>query len=341
MSSPNDNADFDALVSVIKMLQESIKRDHDTLGVNEIRTRTALIDPLLSALGWDTTNPARVIPEYPAGNGFADYALLETDHGGQQQPIAFIEAKRLNENLRNHRAQMLTYSNMEGVKYAGLTNGDRWELYEVFKEAPLAERCIFSISISRQSAFDCAGQLLRLKRSNLGTGEALSPQDNEAVDVAEAPAMDVSKTLIWLSVVLLVSGAAIGYGTGFWAAQPVCDGFASVGALAVGVAVIAAVAFVFRWSGRRRKSARRSLQLGRMLWRKDALIWSSVALAVGGIAGYVVGLRTAQPVCDALAGLGTFIVAIAIVGVIGWLVIDQSSKPQRGSPPRRRRRPRR
>ena len=38
--------------------------------------RYALIDPLLRELGWDTTDPALVIPEYQSGNGRADYALI-------------------------------------------------------------------------------------------------------------------------------------------------------------------------------------------------------------------------------------------------------------------------
>ena len=174
MTDPHDNAGFDALVSAIESLQERIERDGDTIGSNEIRTRTALVDPLLTALGWDTTDPAMVIPEYAAGGGTADYALLKVTQDGNTPVIAFIEAKRLHEPLESHRAQMLTYANMAGVKYAGLTNGDRWELYEVFKEAPLHERRILDVSLRREPAFDCAVQLLPLKWPSLETGEAFS-----------------------------------------------------------------------------------------------------------------------------------------------------------------------
>ena len=170
----DDNAGFDALVSAIESLQERIHRDGDTIGSNEIRTRTALVDPLLTALGWDTTDPAMVIPEYAAGGGVADYALLKVTPDGNTPVIAFVEAKRLHEPLESHRAQMLTYANMAGVKYAGLTNGDRWELYEVFKEAPLHERRIVDVSIRRERAFDCAVQLLLLQAANLEHGRILS-----------------------------------------------------------------------------------------------------------------------------------------------------------------------
>ena len=52
----------------------------------------ALIDPLLSALGWDTSDPGLVLPEYSSdsSSGRADYALLRPDG----RPAAFIEAKK-------------------------------------------------------------------------------------------------------------------------------------------------------------------------------------------------------------------------------------------------------
>ena len=163
MTTPHDSTGIDALVRAIESLQERIRNDGDTIGSNEIRTRTALVDPLLTALGWDTTDPAMVIPEYAAGGGTADYALLKTTPDDGSPVIAFVEAKRLHEPLEPHRPQMLNYANMSGVKYAGLTNGDRWELYEVFKEAPLHERRLVDVSLRREPAFDCAVQLLPLR----------------------------------------------------------------------------------------------------------------------------------------------------------------------------------
>ena len=53
---PDDGAGLDALVSVIETLQERIRRDHATIGSNEARTRKELIDPLLTALGWDDSS---------------------------------------------------------------------------------------------------------------------------------------------------------------------------------------------------------------------------------------------------------------------------------------------
>ena len=157
MPDAHHSTDLDALMHVIETLKERIEHDGGTIGSKEIRTRTALVDPLLNALGWDTTDPAMVIPEYAAGGGVADYALLKVMPDENTPVIAFIEAKRLNEPLESHRAQMLNYANMSGVKYAGLTNGDRWELYEVFKEAPCTSAASWTcrFSASPQSIARC------------------------------------------------------------------------------------------------------------------------------------------------------------------------------------------
>ena len=58
---------------------------------------------------------------------WADYALLDADG----KPVAIMEAKKLNEPLAAHRLQMVNYANLSGVPYAGLTDGNRWELYRV------------------------------------------------------------------------------------------------------------------------------------------------------------------------------------------------------------------
>ena len=85
---------------------------------------------LLTALGWDTSDPGLVTPEYNLSGERADYALL----GTVGKASAFVEAKKLGESLAPHRMQMVNYANMSGVAYAGLTDGDRWELYTVFDQ---------------------------------------------------------------------------------------------------------------------------------------------------------------------------------------------------------------
>ena len=155
------------LVGCIELLQERMRSHRDTLQENETRTRMALIDPLLRALGWDVFDPAVVTPEYKAGGGRADYALLRADG----KPAATVEAKKLGETLSSHRMQMLNYAVASGINYAGLTDGDHWELYSVFEPVPLEEKRKLEVSIANTPAQESALLLLLLWRPNLGSGK--------------------------------------------------------------------------------------------------------------------------------------------------------------------------
>ena len=55
---------LDDLVQVIETVQKRIRDHGDSLRQNEIRTRVVLIDPLLTALGWDVADPGLVTAEY-------------------------------------------------------------------------------------------------------------------------------------------------------------------------------------------------------------------------------------------------------------------------------------
>lgn len=161
---------LDDLIGVIKTVQRRIQQHGGSLRENETRTRMALIDPLLTALGWDVADPTKVTPEYNVSGNRADYALIKP----QGSPAATVEAKKLGEALEPHRMQMLNYSNASGVQYAGLTDGNHWELYEVFKQAPLDDRRILEVSVVNIPAHQTALQLLLLWRPNLASGEPVS-----------------------------------------------------------------------------------------------------------------------------------------------------------------------
>ena len=175
---------LDDLVSVIETLKQRI-HDHGTsLRANETRTRMAMIDPMLRALGWDPADPSVVTPEYDVSGHWADYALLRPDG----RPAATLEAKKLGESLASHRMQMLNYSNASGVEYAGLTDGNQWELYEVFQRGQLEDRRILDVSIADTSAHQCALQLLLLWRPNLASGQPVAARGPVfAVEAAPEP----------------------------------------------------------------------------------------------------------------------------------------------------------
>ena len=165
---------LDDLVGVIETLQGRIEQHRPALSQSEALTRYALIDPLLRALGWDTADPALVTPEYTVGNGRADYALL----GGGDKPQAFIEAKKLDETLESPRnvEQIFTYALTQRVKYAGLTDGNRWVLDDV-SDFSGSERRKLSVSLSGEPAHQLALKLLLLWRPNLATGRPVTAEN--------------------------------------------------------------------------------------------------------------------------------------------------------------------
>ena len=66
---------------------------------HEMRTRYAVIDPILEALGWDLANPSQVRVEHVAGGPGekkrVDYALFSED--SKEKPMILLEAKKLSQ----------------------------------------------------------------------------------------------------------------------------------------------------------------------------------------------------------------------------------------------------
>ncbi len=164
---------LDDLVSVVETLKARLQTHRQVLQANETRTRMALIDPLLQALGWDPADPALVLAEYDLRGNRADYALL----GGTGEPVAFVEAKRLGESLASHRMQIVNYANLSGVPYAGLTDGNHWELYKVFDPAPIEDRLLLNMSIADRPAHEVALNLLLLWQPNLASGQPVAANE--------------------------------------------------------------------------------------------------------------------------------------------------------------------
>ena len=178
---------LDDLVQVIDTLKRRISEHGDSLRQNEIRTRVVLIDPLLKALGWDVADPGLVTAEYNVGNGRADYALLVPS----DKPAALVEAKHLGEQLEstNHQEQVFTYALMQQVKYAGLTDGNRWVLDDVSDFS--GERRKLDVTIANTPSHQCALKFLLLWRPNLASQQPVVANEPAFTDAsAQPPSLD-------------------------------------------------------------------------------------------------------------------------------------------------------
>ena len=153
---------LDDLVTAIQSVQQRIREHGNSLSKHEYRTRVVLIDPVLCALGWDVSDPGSVtIEDYRSGSGTPDYALLDQS---RVKPIAFIEAKKLDEPLNAHADQVFKYTWDRKVFYAGLTDGNRWVVRDVTAEfsRPPRDGLLLDVTIFNETAHRCALKLLLL-----------------------------------------------------------------------------------------------------------------------------------------------------------------------------------
>ena len=154
---------LDSLQSAIEKLQKTMETHRGYLAENETRTRQVLIDPLLRKLGWDVSNPNIVQLEYKVKQGQPDYALMS-----KGKPLAVIEAKRLKSDLGDDQIiQALAYAVAGGIPYIIITNGDTWEMYDVFKPAEFEDCLLIKLELSQQSARKNAEQALAMRKPNL------------------------------------------------------------------------------------------------------------------------------------------------------------------------------
>ncbi len=113
--------DLAAFIARIKSIQNSI--------TTEEATKTALIMPFFSLLGYDVFNPLEFVPEYIADVGTkkgekVDYAILKDGN-----PVVLIEAKNVNAKLNKHSGQLYRYFTTTKAKFAILTNGIQYRFY--------------------------------------------------------------------------------------------------------------------------------------------------------------------------------------------------------------------
>ena len=181
---------LEPLVSTIETLKQRIAIHGPALRQNETRTRAALIDPLLQALGWDVSDPSLVTPEYRVDVGWADYALL----GVGNKPAAVIEAKRLGSIVENHLDQAVGYCIQQGIAYVGVTDGSHWQLYRTFEPVPLVEKLVLDVSIADTPAHEAALKLLLIWRTNLAFGQPVMANAPVLIEPTEHPSRPVSQT---------------------------------------------------------------------------------------------------------------------------------------------------
>ncbi len=154
------------LLELVETLRKRIGEHGPLLSQNEIRTRYALIDPLLWGVGWDTEDPAQVVPEYALAPKSADYALL----GSDGRPAMIVEAKKLDRPLRDGLSQSIAYCVEQGTPYFCVTDGRRWAIYETFRQVPVDKKLVTEFDVLKDSPAEVCLKALALWRPAVDEG---------------------------------------------------------------------------------------------------------------------------------------------------------------------------
>jgi predicted type IV restriction endonuclease len=111
----------------------------------EEATKTALILPLIQALGYDVFNPQEVMPELVADIGTkkgekVDYAIIKDG-----KPAILFECKKVGGDLNiNHASQLFRYFHVtEGCRFAVLTNGLIYKFFTDIEQPNVMDKTPF------------------------------------------------------------------------------------------------------------------------------------------------------------------------------------------------------
>ena len=134
----------------------------------EEEVKAAVILPVLLALGWDLADRS-IRPEYRAGSGRVDYALL--CHG---RPQVFIEAKRRGALDVRAEEQLFGYASNAGIPLLVLTDGCLWDFYLSMADGPPTERRFRRLELHDANGIPAYSEILETCLSNrrVASGDA-------------------------------------------------------------------------------------------------------------------------------------------------------------------------
>ena len=115
-------------IDQLKQFAQRVDSLRETIETEEA-TKTALIMPFFSMMGYDVFNPSEFVPEFTSDVGTkkgekVDYAIIKDG-----QPTILIECKPVSESLEKHESQLFRYFVATNAKFAILTNGILYKFY--------------------------------------------------------------------------------------------------------------------------------------------------------------------------------------------------------------------
>lgn len=179
MKDERDQKVIEAIEFVRSRLREQDL--YKRIKTSEPQTRYAMIDPVLSALGWDIHDPNQVgieeecsiVVDGSTGTMKADYVLKDN----KSKPVVIVEAKRLGTSLgaEANRLQAGGYAWFKGTEMMVLTEGQHWEIYGKDEQGKMTAKLI---DLLKEEPTNTKEQLLQLAVEKWKNQES-SEEDNK------------------------------------------------------------------------------------------------------------------------------------------------------------------
>ena len=177
-----DERDREVVEAIERAIQQlSVSDLYNRISKSEPQTRYALIDPVLSALGWSIHDPNQVgveeecsiMDDKSANKMKADYVLKDNN----SKPVVIVEAKRLGTSLGadSNRLQAGGYAWFKGTEMMVLTEGQHWEIYGRDEQGRITAELV---DLKKEKPEDAKEKLLQLAVEKWGNQES-SEEDDE------------------------------------------------------------------------------------------------------------------------------------------------------------------
>jgi len=134
-------------IDQVKQFSQRVESIKGTISTEEA-TKTSIVMPFFSLIGYDVFNPHEFVPEFTADVGIkkgekVDYAIMQDG-----QPIILIEAKWIGAQLEKHDSQLFRYFGTTKAKFAILTNGMHYKFFTDLEEKnKMDEKPFFEFNI--------------------------------------------------------------------------------------------------------------------------------------------------------------------------------------------------
>ena len=152
------------LCNALITARQRLSENDEYVGEKETRTRVIIIDGILWHLGWDVADPKLVQMELGSNGSTIDYVLI----GKEREFLGVVEAKRSKEALNSgHRRQASGYAVELGARFAVLTNGARWEAWEMNPGRARKDTVIVEVNITTGDLSNIAVEMMRIHRRHL------------------------------------------------------------------------------------------------------------------------------------------------------------------------------